>query len=47
MILSIESSLESFKSLSFKQGLNILLADTRDKGANRKTRNSAGKTGFC
>lgn len=46
MILSIESSLESFKTLSFKRGLNILLADTKDKGANRKTRNSAGKTSF-
>lgn len=46
MIISINSSLENFKSLSFKPGLNILLADTTDKDANRKTRNSAGKTSF-
>ena len=46
MILSIESSLANFKSLSFRPGLNILLADTKDKEASRKTRNSAGKTSF-
>lgn len=46
MIFSIESSLANFKSLSFRPGLNILLADTKDKDASRKTRNSAGKTSF-
>ncbi len=44
MILSVGSSLSSFKSLSFNPGLNILLADTKDKGVRGKTRNSAGKT---
>lgn len=46
MIISIDSSLENFKTLSFRSGLNILLADATDKDANRKTRNSAGKTSF-
>ncbi len=46
MILSIDSSLKNFKSLTFGPGLNILLADTKDEGASGKTRNSAGKTSF-
>ena len=44
MILSVGSSLSDFKSLTFEPGLNILLADTKDKGVRGKTRNSAGKT---
>ncbi|MYJ87719.1 MAG: DUF2326 domain-containing protein [Rhodobacteraceae bacterium] len=46
MILSIDSSLKNFKSLAFQPGLNILLADTKDASASKKTRNSAGKTSF-
>lgn len=46
MILSIESSIPTFKTLTFKEGLNVLLADARDKASSGKTRNSAGKTSF-
>jgi uncharacterized protein YydD (DUF2326 family) len=44
MIVSIESSLATFKSISFHPGLNVLLADTRADATNKQTRNSAGKT---
>lgn len=46
MILSIGSSIESFKDLNFHPGLNVLLADTKDVKKSGKTRNSAGKTSF-
>lgn len=46
MILSIDSSIKTFKTLSFRPGLNILLADTANKDAAGKTRNSAGKSSF-
>lgn len=46
MILSIESSIPTFKSLVFKPGLNVLLADTAPGATERQTRNSAGKTSF-
>lgn len=46
MILSIESSIPTFKSLTFKSGLNILLSDTTPGASERQTRNSAGKTSF-
>lgn len=44
MILSIESSIPTFKTVTFHEGLNILLADTRPGATAKQTRNSAGKT---
>jgi uncharacterized protein YydD (DUF2326 family) len=44
MILSITSSLPTFKSVYFREGLNVLLADTRPESTEKQTRNSAGKT---
>ena len=44
MILSIESSLKSFKPLSFREGLNVLLSDKSAVSTEKQTRNSAGKT---
>ena len=44
MILSIGSSLESFKRVEFHEGLNVLVADSRPDASERQTRNSAGKT---
>lgn len=46
MILSINSSILTFKALAFRPGLNVLLADARDKASSGRTRNSAGKTSF-
>jgi uncharacterized protein YydD (DUF2326 family) len=44
MIRTISSSLQTFKTLTFSPGLNILLADVAPTSTNRHTRNSAGKT---
>lgn len=44
MILSVESSLPTFKSVRFREGLNVLLSDTRPDATEKQTRNSAGKT---
>lgn len=44
MILSIESSLPTFKAIKFHEGLNVLLSDKSQMSTNKKTRNSAGKT---
>lgn len=44
MILSIESSLPTFKTVRFHEGLNILLSDKDQMSTEKKTRNSAGKT---
>ena len=44
MILSIESSLPSFKTVKFHEGLNVLLSDKNRTSTDKKTRNSAGKT---
>lgn len=44
MIHSIESSLTTFKSLTFHEGLNILLSDKNVTSGQKQTRNSAGKT---
>lgn len=44
MILVIESSIPTFKTVRFHEGLNILLADTSPGASSKQTRNSAGKT---
>lgn len=44
MIYRIFSTLESFKSLEFHGGLNILLVDKSPEATERHTRNRAGKT---
>jgi uncharacterized protein YydD (DUF2326 family) len=44
MIHSLSSDLASFKSLTFRPGLNILLADKSDGATDRQSRNGAGKT---
>lgn len=46
MIRTIESSLPTFKKLTFHEGLNILISDTQPDSTEKKTRNSAGKTSF-
>ena len=46
MIHSITSDLESFKTLSFWPGLNILLAEKTAQSTDRQTRNGSGKTSF-
>jgi uncharacterized protein YydD (DUF2326 family) len=44
MIIAIESSIPTFKTVRFHEGLNILLADTAQDATHKQTRNSAGKT---
>jgi uncharacterized protein YydD (DUF2326 family) len=44
MIISIESSLSTFKTVQFQTGVNVLLADSKPDATNKQTRNSAGKT---
>lgn len=44
MIHGLSSDLPSFKSLAFRPGLNILLADKSDGASDRQSRNGAGKT---
>ena len=44
MIVSIGSSLPSFKRIVFHEGLNVLLSDTHPGASEKQTRNSAGKT---
>ncbi len=44
MIVSIESSIATFKTVRFHAGLNVLLADTQLGASDKQTRNSAGKT---
>jgi len=46
MMRRISSDLASFKTLSFKPGLNILLADKSEGATDRQSRNGAGKTSF-
>lgn len=46
MIRRIGSDLASFKTLTFKPGLNILLADKSAGATDRQSRNGAGKTSF-
>jgi uncharacterized protein YydD (DUF2326 family) len=44
MIYRIYSTLPTFKSLDFKSGLNVLLAQKSDGATSKQTRNRAGKT---
>lgn len=44
MIRRIWSSLDTFKELTFRDGLNILIADTSPDATERQTRNGAGKS---
>jgi uncharacterized protein YydD (DUF2326 family) len=46
MIHGIRSDLPSFKTLTFKRGLNIILADKSKGATDRQSRNGAGKTSF-
>lgn len=46
MMRSLSSDLPGFKSLEFRPGLNILLADKSEGATNRQSRNGAGKTSF-
>ncbi|NEU12480.1 DUF2326 domain-containing protein [Methylobacterium sp. BTF04] len=44
MIVSIDSTLPTFKPVRFQGGLNVLLSSKSAQGDDRKTRNSAGKS---
>lgn len=44
MINSITSNMPTFKSFSFKEGLNVVLSDSTVKDDKGRTRNSAGKS---
>jgi uncharacterized protein YydD (DUF2326 family) len=44
MILMIGSSIPTFKTVRFRRGLNVLLADIADHSTEGHTRNSAGKS---
>lgn len=44
MIVSIESSLKTFKAVTFRAGLNVVLSDRTADSTDKQTRNSAGKT---
>jgi uncharacterized protein YydD (DUF2326 family) len=46
MIHGVTSDLPSFKSLEFRTGLNVLLADKSEGATDRQSRNGAGKTSF-
>ena len=46
MIRRFGSDLASFKTLTFKPGLNVLLADKSEGANDRQSRNGAGKTSF-
>jgi uncharacterized protein YydD (DUF2326 family) len=46
MITELKSNLTTFKTLTFKRGLNILLAERHETSGSRDTRNGTGKTSF-
>jgi uncharacterized protein YydD (DUF2326 family) len=46
MIHGVTSDLASFKALTFRPGLNVLLAEKSAGANNRQSRNGAGKTSF-
>jgi uncharacterized protein YydD (DUF2326 family) len=46
MITELSSDIETFKTLRFNGGLNILMADRHSTSTTRDTRNGIGKTSF-
>lgn len=46
MIRELKSDLESFKTLTFGPGLNIILTDKSRDATDPQSRNGAGKTSF-
>lgn len=46
MITELSSDIETFKTLRFNNGLNILMADRHSTSTTRDTRNGTGKTSF-
>ena len=46
MIRQLDSDLETFKRLTFRPGLNIILADKSRGASDLQSRNGAGKTSF-
>lgn len=46
MIRSVGADRESFKTLTFGPGLNVILADKSQGASDRQSRNGAGKTSF-
>ena len=46
MIRQLSSDLESFKTLTFGPGLNVILADKSEGASDLQSRNGAGKTSF-
>ena len=46
MIRSVDADRESFKTLTFGPGLNVILADKGRASSDRQSRNGAGKTSF-
>lgn len=44
MIYRIDSDLQSFKTLDFHDGLNVIVAERAQDSSQRQTRNAAGKT---
>ena len=46
MIIELTSSLDTFKPLRFKSGLNILVAERHETSGAKDTRNGTGKTSF-
>lgn len=46
MIRELFSTLPTFKRLTFKNGLNVLVADRTEASTDRQTRNRAGKSSF-
>jgi uncharacterized protein YydD (DUF2326 family) len=46
MIIELTSTLETFKPLKFKSGLNILVAERHESSGAKDTRNGTGKTSF-
>ena len=46
MIRQVSGDRESFKTLTFGPGLNVILADKSRGASDRQSRNGAGKTSF-
>jgi len=44
VIHSVRGTLESFRTVEFKPGMNVVLADTTKKASEKDSRNGLGKT---